>query len=123
MGPPLSAEECLQLQAHTEGWITGLQLAAFSLSHHDDRAGFIAAFSGSHHYAMEVLRQGLQQAAPTLVPHLHLRASRWYKQHGFFSEAVSHALGASAFAEAARLIEQRLWTFFVLGNQMQTLCG
>src|SRR5438876_6929897 len=114
MGLPLSAEECLQLQARTEGWITGLQLAAFSLSRHDDRAGFIAAFSGSHHYVVEVLRQRLQQTVPTLVP--HLRASRWYKQHGFFSEAVSHALAVCAFGEAARLIEQRLWTFFVLGQ-------
>src|SRR2546425_1249752 len=196
MGLPLSAEECLQLQARTEGWITGLQLAAFSLSHHDDQAGFIAAFSGSHHYVMdylleevlsrqsqavqdfllhtsllerlsaslcdavraqggsqalldfleranlflvplddegqwyryhqlfvEVLPQRLQQTAPTLVADLHLRASRWYEQHGFFSEAVSHALAVCAFGEAARLIEQCLWTFFVLGTQMQTLCG
>ena len=196
MGLPLSVEECTLLQARTEGWITGLQLAAFSLSHHDDQAGFIAAFSGSHHYVMdylleevlsrqsqavqdfllhtsllerlsaslcdavraqggsqalldfleranlflvplddegqwyryhhlfvEVLRQRLQQTATTLVADLHLRASRWYEQHGFFSEAVSHALAASAFGEAARLIEQCLWTFFVLGNQMQTLCG
>ncbi|MFL5652560.1 MAG: hypothetical protein ACJ8CB_00020 [Ktedonobacteraceae bacterium] len=74
-----------------------------------------------HHLFVEALRQRLQQTAPTLVADLHLRASRWYEQHGFFSEAVSHALAASAFAEAARLIEQCLWTF-VLGNQMQTLC-
>jgi LuxR family maltose regulon positive regulatory protein len=76
-----------------------------------------------HHLFVEVLRQRLQQTAPTLMADLHLRASRWYEQHEFFSEAVAHALAAAAFTEAARLIEQCLWTFFVLGTQMQTLCG
>ncbi len=75
-----------------------------------------------HHLFAEVLRQRLQQTAPKLVPDLHLRASRWYKQHGFFTEAISHALVASVFEEAARLIEQGIGTF-VLGNQIQMLCG
>src|SRR5260221_2825185 len=195
MGLPLWAEQSAVLQAHTEGWITGLQLAAFSLQGCDDPAGFIGAVSGSNRYVVdylldevlshqsaavqdflvqtslldrlsaplcdavraqggsqalldllehanlflvplddervwyryhqlfaEALRQRLRQTAPALVPDLHLRASRWYEQHGFCTEAVSHALAASAFEEAARLIEQCLGTF-VLGNQMQTLCG
>jgi len=75
-----------------------------------------------HYLFAEVLRQRLRQTYPTLVPRLHLRASRWYEQQGFFTEAVSHALAASAFEEAARLIEQCIGTF-VLGNQMQTVCG
>jgi len=195
MGLPLSTEQSALLQAHTEGWITGLQLAAFSLQGCDDPAGFIVAFSGSNRYVVdylldevlshqsaavqdflvqtslldrlsaplcdavraqggsqalldllehanlflvplddervwyryhqlfaEALRQWLRQTALALVPDLHLRASRWYEQHGFCTEAVSHALAAAAFEEAARLIEQCLGTF-VLGNQMQTLCG
>jgi LuxR family transcriptional regulator, maltose regulon positive regulatory protein len=55
MGLPLSAEQSALLQARTEGWITGLHLAALSLLHHDDPAGFIKAFSGSHHYVMDYL--------------------------------------------------------------------
>ena len=55
-----------------------------------------------------------------MVSNLHYRASRWYEQHGFFTEAISHALAASAFEEAARLIEQGAWTF-IAGSQMQTL--
>src|SRR5262249_22653041 len=55
MGLPLLAEQSALLQARTEGWITGLHLAALSLLHHDDPAGFITAFSGSHHYVMDYL--------------------------------------------------------------------
>jgi len=55
MGLPISAEESALLQARTEGWITGLQLAAFSLQGRDDPGAFITAFSGSHHYVMDYL--------------------------------------------------------------------
>jgi LuxR family transcriptional regulator, maltose regulon positive regulatory protein len=52
---PLSQEECALLHARTEGWITGLQLAALSLQGRDDSRAFIMAFSGSHHYVMDYL--------------------------------------------------------------------
>ncbi len=55
MGLPLSTEESALLQARTEGWITGLQLAAFSLQGRDDPETFITAFSGSHHYVVDYL--------------------------------------------------------------------
>jgi len=55
MGLPLSTEESALLQARTEGWITGLQLAAFSLQGRDDPEAFITAFSGSHHYVVDYL--------------------------------------------------------------------
>src|SRR5260370_40257045 len=68
----------------------------------------------------EVLRQRLQQTTPTQVPVLHLRASRWFEQQGLIVEAVSHALAASAFEEAAHLTEQHTWTY-VPGNQKRAL--
>src|SRR5205823_8965176 len=43
---------------------------------------------------------------PALVPELHRRASTWYEQHGLVREAVHHALAATDFVQAARLIEQ-----------------
>ena len=55
MGLSLSAEESALLQVRTEGWITGLQLAAFSLKGRDDPGAFITAFSGSHHYVVDYL--------------------------------------------------------------------
>jgi len=201
MGLPLAAEESALLQARTEGWITGLHLAALSLLGHSHTVPRTASeqasspFSGSHrsimdylleevlsrqrsdvqdfllrtsildqlsaslcdavcamegsqaqldfleqanlflvsldderrwyryhHLFAEVLRQRLQQTASSLVPALHRRASHWYEQHEHFTEAVSHALAASAFEEAARLIEQCAEQF-VSGHQAQTLCS
>jgi LuxR family transcriptional regulator, maltose regulon positive regulatory protein len=55
MGLPLSAEEVAALETHTEGWITGLHLAALSMQGRDDLAGFIAAFTGSHRYVVDYL--------------------------------------------------------------------
>jgi len=55
MGLPLSAQQSALLQTRTEGWITGLHLAALSLLHHDDPTPFITAFSGSHYYIADYL--------------------------------------------------------------------
>src|SRR5947209_17624103 len=59
-----------------------------------------------HQLFAEALRHRLQRKEPTLVPQLHQRASTWYEQHGLTNDAVHHALAASDFAQAARLIEQ-----------------
>lgn len=53
MALPLSVEEIAALEAHTEGWIAGLQLAALSMQGREDVAGFIAAFTGSHRYVVD----------------------------------------------------------------------
>jgi LuxR family transcriptional regulator, maltose regulon positive regulatory protein len=55
MGLPLSAEEVTALEAHTEGWIAGLHLAALSMQGRDDLSGFIADFTGSHRYVVDYL--------------------------------------------------------------------
>src|SRR5439155_2974116 len=57
MGMPLSAEAIQALEARTEGWIVGLQLAALSLQGRpaEGIAPFIAAFTGSHRYVLDYL--------------------------------------------------------------------
>ena len=62
MSLDLSAEDIAALEARTEGWIAGLQLAALSMQGRQDAASFIKAFTGSHHFVLdflieEVLRQ------------------------------------------------------------------
>lgn len=59
---PLPEPEIATLVARTEGWITGLRLAALSLQHTADRHAFVAAFSASDRFLTdylvdEVLRQ------------------------------------------------------------------
>src|SRR6266567_2757528 len=55
MGLNLSAEDVTALERRTEGWIAGLQLAALSLQGHQDAAGFIRSFTGSHHFVLDYL--------------------------------------------------------------------
>src|SRR6266487_971648 len=73
-----------------------------------------------HHLFAEVLRQRLEQTAPTQMKELHHRASHWFEQHGLFTEAITHALAASEFEETVRLIEQCAWTF-AMGYQKGTM--
>ena len=68
MGLGLSADDVTALEARTEGWIAGLQLAALalqgslSLQGRADTAGFIESFTGTHHFMMDyLLEEVLQQ--------------------------------------------------------------
>jgi LuxR family maltose regulon positive regulatory protein len=59
-----------------------------------------------HHLFADSLRLCLAQAWPDRVPEYHRRASRWYEQHEFLSEAIEHALSVDDMDRAARLIGQ-----------------
>lgn len=54
-GLDLSPQNLSALEARTEGWITGLQLAALSMEGRDDVAAFLSAFTGSHRYVLDYL--------------------------------------------------------------------
>lgn len=55
MGLVLSPEQIASLEARTEGWIAGLQLAALSMQGRGDVGDFVASFTGSHHYVVDYL--------------------------------------------------------------------
>jgi len=55
LGLPLSPEQVAVLQAATEGWIGGLQLAARSLQGQEDIADWIATFDGNSRYIHDFL--------------------------------------------------------------------
>ena len=59
MGLDLSAADVAALEARTEGWIAGLQLAALSVQGRDPEqtADFIETFSGTHRYILDYLLQ------------------------------------------------------------------
>jgi LuxR family maltose regulon positive regulatory protein len=54
-GLRLSPDDIHTLTTRTEGWISGLQMAAVSLQGHEDEAAFVRDFSGSHQYIMDYL--------------------------------------------------------------------
>ncbi len=55
MGLELSAEDIAALDARTEGWIAGLQMAALSMQGREDATAFIKTFSGSHRFVLDYL--------------------------------------------------------------------
>ena len=61
MGLNLSVEDIAALEARTEGWIAGLQLAALSLQGRADVSGFLSAFSGSHREVLARQQEPVQQ--------------------------------------------------------------
>ncbi len=184
MGLDLRDADIAALEARTEGWIAGLQLAAIalrsplSMQGRSDTAGFIQAFTGNHRFVLDylagevlerqpegvrnfllqtaildrlsgslceavtaqeggrgmleslergnlfvvplddqrlwyryhhlfadVLQAHLIEAQPEQVSSLHRRASAWYEQNGYPSDAIRHALAAEDFERAAALIE------------------
>lgn len=62
----LPMDDIAALQARTEGWITGLQLAALSLRDRslDDAVAFIGAFTGSHRHLLDYLADEVLMRQP-----------------------------------------------------------
>ncbi len=66
-GMHLSAHEIETLEQKTEGWITGLQLAALSLRGRQDVAVFIDSFHGNHRHIMDYLMEEVLARLPEPV--------------------------------------------------------
>ncbi len=80
MGLNLSAQEVAALEARTEGWIAGLQMAALamqglSMQGRQDIPGFIQAFTGSHRYIIDYLIEEVFQRQPPDLRQFMLQAS------------------------------------------------
>ena len=71
----LSAEDVSALEARTEGWIAGLQLAALSMQGHQDTANFINSFTGSHHFVLDYLIEEVLQRQPEDIQTFLLQTS------------------------------------------------
>jgi LuxR family transcriptional regulator, maltose regulon positive regulatory protein len=64
MGLNLSNKDIAALEARTEGWIAGLQMAALSMQGREDIATFIRAFTGSHRFVLDYLAEEVLQRQP-----------------------------------------------------------
>ena len=88
MGLNLSAEDITALEARTEGWIAGLQLAAISLQGHEDATSFIKSFTGSHHFVLDYLVEEVLQQQSARVQTFLLRTSILDRLCGPLCDAV-----------------------------------
>jgi LuxR family maltose regulon positive regulatory protein len=88
MGLNLSADDIAALEARTEGWIAGLQLAALSMQSRQDTASFIKSFTGSHHFVLDYLLEEVLQQQPEDVQTFLLRTSILNRLCGPLCDAV-----------------------------------
>jgi LuxR family maltose regulon positive regulatory protein len=84
----LSAEDIEILEAHTEGWVVGLKMAALSIQGRDDATGFIREFSGSHRYVLDYLVEEVLRRQPAHIQTFLLETSILGKLNGPLCEAL-----------------------------------
>jgi len=75
MGLGLSIEDIAVLDARTEGWIAGLQMAALSMQGRKDVSGFIKAFSGSHRFVLDYLVEEVLERQSSAIQEFLLQTS------------------------------------------------
>lgn len=89
MSLSLTAGQVEMLETRTEGWIAGLQMAALSIRGRDDRADFIAAFSGSHRFILDYLTEEVIQGLPNDLQQFLQQTSILGRLRGSLCEAVT----------------------------------
>jgi len=119
MGLNLSAEDAAMLETRTEGWVTGLQLAALSMQGRQDTASFIKSFTGSHHFVLDYLIEEILQQQSESIQTFLLRTSILDRLCGPLCDAVLGSPSASGqetleYLERANLFivpldNERLW--------------
>jgi LuxR family maltose regulon positive regulatory protein len=100
MGLDLSAEDVTTLEARTEGWIAGLQLAALSMRSHKDVSGFIRAFAGDNRYIVDYLVEEVLERQPPPVRNFLLQTSILDRLNGSQCDAVTGQQEGHARLEA-----------------------
>ena len=88
MGLSLSSSDIAALEARTEGWIAGLQLAALSMQGHQEVTQFIESFTGSHHFVSDYLVQEVLNSQPSHIQRFLLQTSILERLCGPLCDAV-----------------------------------
>jgi LuxR family maltose regulon positive regulatory protein len=97
-GLDLAADDLEALEARTEGWIAGLQMAAISLQGLPDAAGFIRSFTGSHRFVLDYLLEEVLQRRPVEVQTFLLRTSVLERLCGPLCDAILRSPAGSGDA-------------------------
>lgn len=107
------------LEARTEGWIAGLQMAALSLQRTPDPAGFIRDFNGTHRFVLDYLMEEVLSRQPVETQDFLLKTALVERLNAGLCAALtglSSAQAQSALEQLARsnlfiipLDEERQW--------------
>jgi len=89
MGLNIAPDDISALEARTEGWIAGIQLAAISMKGQKDNSQFIRSFSGSHHFIMDYLVGEVLQQQPETIKQFLFSTSILDRMCGPLCDAVT----------------------------------
>jgi LuxR family maltose regulon positive regulatory protein len=110
MGLTLTAADVAALEARTEGWIAGLQLAALAMRDHSDRSSFIRTFSGSNRYIVDYLAAEVFASQPAHIQHFLLHSAILDRMCSALCDAVLEPdvnnSGASQAVSSQLLLEE-----------------
>jgi LuxR family maltose regulon positive regulatory protein len=104
MGLDLDAGAVAALEARTEGWIAGLQMAALSMQGREDTEHFVRAFAGTHRFIMDYLLEEVLAREPEEVQRFLLQTSILNRLSAPLCEAVTGTTGGQAMLAS---MEQR----------------
>jgi LuxR family maltose regulon positive regulatory protein len=99
MGIKLVKEDVAALERRTEGWITGLQLAALSMQGRRDLAGFIRAFTGSSRFILDYLVEEVFTQQPEEVKDFLLKTCLLENLSGPLCDAVTEKANSQEMLE------------------------
>jgi len=99
MGLGLSQKDVAALEARTEGWIAGLQVAAMAMQGRDDLSGLVAAFAGSHRYILSYLVEEVLQRQPEHTRIFLLQTAILDRLSGSLCDAVADQNGSQETLE------------------------
>jgi LuxR family maltose regulon positive regulatory protein len=88
MGLDLSSQDVKALTERTEGWVTGLQMAAISMQGRPDTTSFIQAFTGSHRFVLDYLVEEVLMRQPEHVRNFLLQTSILERLTGSLCDSV-----------------------------------
>ncbi len=86
---PIAYSDMQSLIKHTEGWVTGLTLAALALNLPGDRRQFLMAFSGAHPYLREYFIESVLSRQPDSVQAFLLKTAILKHLTGPLCDAVT----------------------------------
>lgn len=89
LGLSLSQADVAALEAKTEGWVVGLQLAGLSVRDRADPSSFIATLSGSHRFILSYLTEEVLNRQPEEVQRFLLQTSILDRLNGDLCSAVT----------------------------------
>ncbi len=95
----LSVDQAAALEARTEGWIAGLQLAAISMQRRENTVGFIESFTGSHRFILDYLVDEVLGCQPEDVQSFLLETSILERFTGPLCNAVTGKVDGQGMLE------------------------